>query len=171
MIVTLLPLVLAFVLALLWLVTTTYPGCTVCCAPTTIHACTCNFPLTMHLTVTGAAGCTCVNGTYALTWNPTYTGGGLVPFGAWVSAPMMTRAFYMCGSPTPTNFVLFDNGSGQCELYLLNNSFQGCGFFVTVSSCSPINLTAGGYIPSTCLGFLGWGLCSSTSHVSFTVTA
>lgn len=117
----------------------------------TIPACgSTGIPTILSLDVSSAAPCACINGTTMLTWNASYTGGGLVPAGAWVGHCTS------CGGNF--DYVLFDNGSGQLELYMLNSIFQGGGFFATLNSCSPFDVTVASAIPPLVAFFCGFSM-------------
>jgi hypothetical protein len=127
----------------------------------TTPCCANSFPTTLHVTVTDSGSCGCIDGTYALTWDPSYTGGGIVPNGAWVSPDLN-----LCGSTF--NIVVYCNAGLDWKLALLNASFQGCITTATSVSCSPISLTYPLTMSGTCAFFLGISNCSGP--LTFVVT-
>jgi hypothetical protein len=88
-----------------------------------------SLPSTIHATV---AGCACINGTYALTWNGTQWASGVIGAGA-------------CGGQQSLNLFLTCSQGGNCSSFQLR--FQcNSSSFATVHTpqpgctCSPLNL-------------------------------
>jgi len=123
----------------------------------TVGCCANALPTTLHLTITDSGSCPCIDGTYTLTWDPNYTGGGLLANpGAWVGSATL------CGFAL--TFVLYCNAFNNWGTYIIGG---GAGFAapynVSSSSCVPFNVVAGGSVAGQFLNN-----CSGNITLNFT---
>lgn len=116
----------------------------------------CPNPISTSLTlIVSSVTCSCMSGSYPLTFDPLDTVAGLAPAGAWRSGIVA-----VCGGSFEFHF--FDNGGGQLELYLLNALNQGCGAFMFVSTCSPFDVNGSQIMSPLCSAYLGVAGCTGT---------
>jgi hypothetical protein len=114
---------------------------TACCPSNTV-------PNTLHLTITNVSNCSCMAGTYVLTYDSTNT--------AWLS-----NTFSLCGQTNQFSLTCNGSDSNSWELQTVN---QLC-FVVnpnhwTSTSCSPFQLTKNSQSVSGC--------CSGTINITVT---
>jgi hypothetical protein len=122
------------------------------------------FPTTVHVTITDAGSCPCIDGTYALTWDPTYTGGGFIPNGAWVGNVTLCSATFQivfwC-NPSGPNWVISFGQNGTIFISTCNNT-------PNTVSCSPIAIDFSLNM-SFCHPSIS-GMSGCTGFISLTVT-
>lgn len=118
-------------------------GVSVTCCPSA------DIPTTLHLTVTDDGSCHCLDGTFTLTWNPTWTLGSTV--GAWLSTILSPCGFDFIWSLQCNPF----NGKFDCNI--MTKDFEGHSFTdvndaksisatfeASATPCDPFMWTTGG---------------------------
>jgi hypothetical protein len=100
----------------------------------TVPCCSNALPNTIHMTISDSGSCGCLDGTYALTWNPTYTGGFVFQPGAWV---LQTT---LCS--TALTLAVFCNPSIPGFVIGLPQTPGGSFGSQATGTCSPFSLQA-----------------------------